>query len=68
MAQGAEKAIAGSLWMEVDDAAKPSYANKFRDVRVALRNKGVYDGRILKLMKKVRCKGVTDGECADTQE
>lgn len=68
MAQGAEKGIAGNLWIDIDDASKPSYANKFRDVRVALRNKGVYDGRILKLMKKVRCKGVTDGECADAQE
>ncbi len=68
MAESAEKAISGGLWIDIDATAKPGYASKFRDVRVALRDKGVYDARVLKLMKKVRCKGATAGECVEPAE
>lgn len=68
MAKKAEAAIPGKLWIDISAADKPGYAAKFRDVRVALRNKGVYSGSILKLMKRVRCKGSSDAECTDKQE
>ncbi len=68
MAEAAERAINAGLWIDIDAEAKMGYASKFRDVRVALRDKGVYDGRVLKLMKKVRCKGATAGECVEPAE
>lgn len=68
MAKSAEAALGGGLWIDINAADKPGYAAKFRDVRVALRDKGVYDGRVLKLMKRVRCAGSSDPECSDPRE
>jgi hypothetical protein len=68
MARAAEAAIPKALWIDIDDASKPGYEAKFRDVRVALRNKGVYHGSVLKLMKRVRCRGNSAAECSDKQE
>lgn len=56
MAKKAERAIPKKLWIAIDPAAKPAYEAKFAQVRARLRKKGVYDRRILSLMKRIRCR------------
>ncbi len=56
MAKKAERAIPKKLWIDIDAASIPAYYAKFAEVRKRLRKKGVYDGRVLRLMTKVRCR------------
>ena len=40
-----------------------------RDVRIKLRDEGVYDGKMLKLMRKLRCKNnPVAAECVEKLE
>ena len=69
VAKAAEAAVPAKYWIEIPAADKPGYANKFREVRVRLRGKGVYDARMLKLMRKIRCRAApTAPECKDKIE
>ncbi len=69
MAKKAEAAIPAKYWVSIEPAAKPAYEEKFRQVRVRLRKKGEYDGRVLRLMKRIRCRAdKTRAECADNLE
>ena len=65
----ADSVIPGAKWMDVADADQASYDNVFRQVRIQLRDEGVYDGTMLTLLRRVRCQA--DGsraECADQLE
>ncbi len=61
--------IADSYWLDVADEDRQSYDNVFREVRIQLRDDGVYDGTMLTLLRRVRCQ-VDDSraECADQLE
>lgn len=51
-----ESTIPAKLWVTIPEADKPSYLEVFRQSRIRLRDKGIYDGKMLKLMRIVRCK------------
>ena len=57
--------IADGYWLDVPEEDVESYDNVFREVRVQLRDDGVYDGTMLTLLRRVRCQ-VDDSraECA----
>ena len=64
MARKAESGVAKRLWIDIPPADKPAYDSKLRETRIKLRNKGVYHGGMLKLMRKIRCKSApTAREC-----
>ena len=69
VAKAAEKLVPASHWIDIPDADKARYDEMFLDVRVKLRDKGVYHKNALKLMRKVRCKkDGTRAECAEKRE
>ncbi|WP_010410718.1 putative solute-binding protein [Leptospira inadai] len=65
----AEQEIPAKFWLEVPKELANSYFEKFREVRIKLRDKKVYHPAILKLMKGVRCKSdPSAAECSDNLE
>ena len=51
-----ELTIPEKYWIEINDKTKDNWNELFRESRIALRDKGVYDGKALTLFRKVRCK------------
>jgi Solute-binding protein AdeT 1/2 len=51
-----ELTIPEKYWIEINDKTKDNWNELFRESRIALREKGVYDGKALTLFRKVRCK------------
>jgi hypothetical protein len=51
-----EAAIKENYWLELPTADKVGYEEMFRQTRLVLRDSGVYDGSMLKLMSMVRCR------------
>ena len=69
MVKAAESSIPKKHWIQIPDADKARYDQMFLDVRVELRNKGLYNGRMLKLLRKIRCKkDAARAECAEKRE
>lgn len=65
----AESEIGEQLWTHPSTKEAEAYAAMFRSVRISLRDDGVYDGKALKLMRKVRCKqSPSNAECAEKTE
>ena len=61
--------IPENLWMRVPDEKRLEYMEMFRRARIELRDQGVYDGRMLRLLRKVRCKmDKTQAECTATDK
>lgn len=62
--------VKANHWVDIPDADKAKYDVMFQEVRLRLRDKEkVYDKRMLRLLRKVRCKA--DGaraECAEKKE
>ena len=56
LAQGYEQRIDPQWWLSVSEANQSRYHDMYRKTRISLRDKGVYDGRMLKIMRLVRCK------------
>ena len=69
IATKAEKEIPESHWMSLSRADEERYFKMMREARIQLANEGVYDRRMMKLLKNVRCK-VEPGaaECVLTDE
>lgn len=64
-----ERDIPPEKWMLLDDKAKAEYVVAMRDARVALRDEGVYDKNMLKLLRLKRCEvNPTDAECTLKEE
>lgn len=62
-------AIDAKYWLDLSAEDKARYNEMFRQVRVVLRDEGVYDGRMLKLLKKLRCKdNPSAAECVQNLE
>jgi len=56
-------------WIKIAPEAQAQYNEMLRDVRIALRDKGVYDGNMLKLMRKLRCRSnPAAAECVERLE
>ncbi len=63
------KEIDPKYWIDLSDDTKQQYASMLRDVRIKLRDQGTYDGKMLKLMRKLRCKtNPAAAECAEKLE
>jgi hypothetical protein len=52
----AEKSINPSYWLDLPDKDKEGYMEMFRHSRLTLRDQGLYDGKMLSFLSKVRCK------------
>lgn len=52
----AEKNIPEKYWVELPEAKKVEYKEMLRQVRIELRDEGIYDARMLKILFKLRCK------------
>ncbi len=52
----AEENIPANLWIPLDDQAKKDYQVQTRRIRIAFRDDHVYDGKMLTLLRKIRCK------------
>lgn len=64
-----EAKIAAKLWIDLPDADKAGYMETFRQARISLRKKGIYEGKMLTLLRKIRCKiNPTQGECTATDK
>lgn len=48
--------IPQSVWIAITDQEKSEYQVLMQEARVALRDRGYYDGKMLTLQRKVRCK------------
>lgn len=61
--------IKPEYWVQVPKANREQYDKVLRSARIKLRDKGVYDGTMLKIMRKLRCKEApTRAECAENLE
>ena len=70
MVLDSEARIPEKYWIEVDGANEGDWAEIFRQNRILLRDKGIYDGKALTLFRKIRCKmDASRAECsADDKE
>jgi hypothetical protein len=65
----ATQEIDPKFWMDLSDEIKLEYNEMLRDVRIKLRDQGIYNGKMLKLMRKLRCKGnPAAAECVEKLE
>ncbi|MDF1762500.1 MAG: DUF6091 family protein [Oleibacter sp.] len=63
------EAIEEKYWIDLPPADVAGYNEMLRQVRVVLRDEGVYDGKMLKLLKNLRCKETPSAaECAESLE
>jgi hypothetical protein len=68
LVKAAEAKVTAKL-VNIPDADKPGYEDRFLKVRLALRDQGIYDRTILGLMRRVRCASQsTRAECATAAE
>lgn len=56
LAEGYEDRIAPQWWLNVSESNQKRYYNMYRKTRISLRNKGIYDAKMLSVMRMVRCK------------
>ena len=61
--------IPDKMWVDIPDSDKAEYQNMMRDIRVTLRGRDYYDGSMLTLIRKVRCKiEPSNAECTNPLE
>ncbi|TXL19046.1 hypothetical protein BMR06_11955 [Methylococcaceae bacterium HT5] len=56
LAQNYEQRIAPKWWLNVSEANQSRYHDIYRKTRISLRDKGVYNAKMLRVMRLVRCK------------
>ena len=65
----AAEAKVQSKMVQIPEADKPGYEDRFLQVRLKLRSQGIYNATLLKLMRRVRCRAdASRAECADPKE
>ncbi len=65
----AEAEIPAASWIDVPAATLGEWDALFQSVRIQLRDQGAYDGRLLKVMRQVRCgRSPSRAECAENKE
>ena len=61
--------VPSKWWIEIPDKDKIEYEVMMRDARIQLRDEGYYDGDMLNLQRKIRCKlDQSRAECTNPQE
>ncbi|WP_250655512.1 putative solute-binding protein [Alkalimarinus coralli] len=69
MIADAEATINNDLWVSPKATEVASYGEMFRNVRIGLRDEGVYSPKMLTLMRKVRCsQAPSNAECVEKTE
>lgn len=63
MIQSAEQKIPKDLWVPLPESRKDEYDQQTRNIRLAFRDKSIYDAKMLTLLRKVRCQ--VDGTLAE---
>ncbi|PTQ90425.1 putative solute-binding protein [Agitococcus lubricus] len=59
-----EQEIPSQYWLDLPEAEKTRYLNLMQDARQQLTKEGIYDPRMMALMKRVRCKlSPQEAEC-----
>lgn len=62
--QASENKIPNEVWIDIPGADKNEYVEMLRQARISLKDNGVYDGKMLTLMRKIRCRmSPTEAEC-----
>ena len=56
LAINSEHRIAKHWWINISESDQAQYHEMYRKTRISLRDKGVYDDKMLKVMCLVRCK------------
>lgn len=51
-----ENRIPSKLWISISESDQKKYHEMYRKTRISLREKGIYDRKMLTLMRMVRCK------------
>lgn len=51
-----EQTIPEKYWIDINDDTKNNWNETFRESRIALRERNVYNGKALTLFRKIRCK------------
>lgn len=65
----AEKDIPERYWMDLKPSDKEKYIKMMREARILLTKEGVYDPRMMSVLKRIRCKhNPTDAECTMSDE
>jgi hypothetical protein len=63
------KKIDPKYWVKVPKKNRDNYDSVLQSARITLRDEGVYNGTMLKIMRKLRCKEApTRAECAENLE
>lgn len=60
LAKNYEQRIAPQWWVGISENNQQRYHELYRATRISLRDKGVYDARMLTIMRNVRCKKAPD--------
>lgn len=69
IAKQSEESIPAHYWMELSEADKARYVIMMRESRIILTKDGTYDPKMMRLLKKVRCKlDAGAAECSDSVE
>lgn len=64
-----EKAIDPKYWMDIPPADKVSYVKIMREARIDMTKQGIYNKKMMSILKKVRCgQDPSSFECALTDE
>ena len=68
-AENYEHRIAAQWWISISKSDQERYHDMYRKTRISLLNKGIYDGKMLALMRMVRCKkNQHHSECSSSEE
>ena len=60
----AEKKIPAKWWYDINDTDIANYIEMFRMTRIRLRDAGIYDGKMMTVLRKIRCrKNPENSEC-----
>ncbi|MDX1452025.1 MAG: putative solute-binding protein [Oleiphilaceae bacterium] len=64
LAKDARDEIPARYWIKTDEKTKAAFDNVKRDIRIAMRDEGLYDSKALKMLWKIRCsEDPTRAEC-----
>ena len=64
-----ENSIDAKWWVNIPQENSTEYSELLRQARLSLRDKGIYDGKMLTVLRKVRCKkNPAQSECTATDK
>ena len=67
--ENSEKAVDPKWWIRIPEADRVRYDEMMRESRIALRDEGVYDADMMRLLRGIRCKlDASRAECVNPQE